>query len=296
MGAVPDHPAMLACLELMISRLPGDTWQSGPGVLTDVLPGRPDVLLLPPGSFYPSTTATRTATRRMAEPRRGPWTFARHHYWGSWLEENGDGCRRERLLAASTKTTSGTASRRAAARLTPRTDTPGGRRHRAARGLAGRRSACIDVGCGEDWLDARPARVPRHRRGTRGDRRRAAQPPRPRRTWCGTPRSTDLPCADLVIVPRRHAAPDARRRAAAGRDGIGPAAAASAARLDVRRRRTSTSRPATPTAQPRGRAVQPAARAAAHPRRLRVPRRRPAARPRRRCSAFGGFDDLAAPT
>jgi hypothetical protein len=53
MGAVPGHPAIRACLDLALERVPGDTWQAGPGVTTKVLQGRDDVLLLPPGSFYP---------------------------------------------------------------------------------------------------------------------------------------------------------------------------------------------------------------------------------------------------
>ena len=53
LGAVPDHPAIRACLELAVERVPrGDVWAAGPGVTTQVLRGRDDVLLLPPGSFY----------------------------------------------------------------------------------------------------------------------------------------------------------------------------------------------------------------------------------------------------
>ena len=76
---------MLACLELMISRLPGDTWQSGPGVLTACLPGRSDVLLLPPGSFYPVHyhDPDRDDKLRRLGQATDPWTFAVHHYWGS---------------------------------------------------------------------------------------------------------------------------------------------------------------------------------------------------------------------
>ena len=77
MGAVPEHPAMLACLELMISRLPGDTWQSGPGVLTACLPGRSDVLLLPPGSFYPVHYRDPDRDTQDDSTRTPPWTFAR---------------------------------------------------------------------------------------------------------------------------------------------------------------------------------------------------------------------------
>jgi hypothetical protein len=87
MGAVPNHPAIVACLELMISRLPGDTWQAGPGVLTATFPGRRDVLLLPPASFYDVHYRDPDRDQRMTEEPL-PWTFARHHYWGSWLEES----------------------------------------------------------------------------------------------------------------------------------------------------------------------------------------------------------------
>jgi hypothetical protein len=84
MGAIPNHPAIRACLSLMLDRLPGETWQAGPGVLTDVLPGRADVLLLPPGSFYPYHYKEKD---RAGEDFRAtqPWAFAVHHWWGSWL-------------------------------------------------------------------------------------------------------------------------------------------------------------------------------------------------------------------
>jgi hypothetical protein len=84
MGAVPDHPAIRACLDEMLARIPGDTWKAGPGVLTDILPGRDDVLLLPPGSFYPYHYKEK---ERAGEDFRKsqPWAFVAHHWWGSWL-------------------------------------------------------------------------------------------------------------------------------------------------------------------------------------------------------------------
>lgn len=84
MGAVPDHPAIRECLATMLERLPGDTWKAGPGVLTDVLPGRSDVLLLPPGSFYPYHYREKDrAGEDFAKTQ--PWAFVVHHWWGSWL-------------------------------------------------------------------------------------------------------------------------------------------------------------------------------------------------------------------
>lgn len=85
LGAVPDHPAIRACLELMLARLPGPTWEAGPGVTTTILPGRRDVLLLPPGSFYPYHY--REKHRRGEDFKaRQPWAFVAHHWAGSWLE------------------------------------------------------------------------------------------------------------------------------------------------------------------------------------------------------------------
>lgn len=84
MGARPDHPAIGECLQLMLSRLPGPTWEAGPGVLTAILPGRSDVLLLPPGSFYPVHYRDPERDAKMAG-RQPPWAFGIHHYWGSWL-------------------------------------------------------------------------------------------------------------------------------------------------------------------------------------------------------------------
>lgn len=85
MGAVPGHPAVKACLDRMLDLIPGPTWEAGPGVLTEILPGRSDVLLLPPGSFYPYHYSTK---ERAGEDFRKtqPWAFAVHHWAGSWLK------------------------------------------------------------------------------------------------------------------------------------------------------------------------------------------------------------------
>jgi len=89
MGATPRHPAIKACLDEMLTRLPGDTWKAGPGVLTDLLPGRPDVLLLPPGTFYPVHYNDPLRDVKMGEQYTlsKPWTFGVHWYFGSWLPE-----------------------------------------------------------------------------------------------------------------------------------------------------------------------------------------------------------------
>ena len=87
LGAEPEHPAIRRCLELAIRRLDKGPWESGPGVTTDVLVGRPDVLLFPPGSFYGVHYRDPRRAAKMAsfEPSEQPWAFVLHHYWGSWL-------------------------------------------------------------------------------------------------------------------------------------------------------------------------------------------------------------------
>lgn len=85
LGAEPEHPAIRACLELALKRVSRGAWESGPGVTTAVLAGRPDVLLLPPGSFYPVHYRDPERDRKMAAGPTDPWTFALHHYAGSWL-------------------------------------------------------------------------------------------------------------------------------------------------------------------------------------------------------------------
>lgn len=89
LGATPGHPAIAACLDLTLARIPGPTWDAGPGVTTAVLRDRPDVLLLPPGAFYPVHYRDPERERLMTDPdlaRRHPWAFVLHRYVGSWLD------------------------------------------------------------------------------------------------------------------------------------------------------------------------------------------------------------------
>lgn len=83
LGAEPNHPAFLLALEKARAVIQGggDAWHSGPGVTTETLPGRTDVLVLPPGAFYPHSYLQK----HKASENPGPWVFARHHWHGSWL-------------------------------------------------------------------------------------------------------------------------------------------------------------------------------------------------------------------
>lgn len=82
LGSKPGHPAF----EMMIERARavvqgnGDAWGSGPGVTTECLPGRSDVLLLPPGAFYPHHYLRKID----AGKNIGPWVFCEHKWHHSW--------------------------------------------------------------------------------------------------------------------------------------------------------------------------------------------------------------------
>lgn len=84
LAAEPGHPAIAACIGLALARIDGGAHRSGPDVTTEVLVGRDDVLLLPPGSFYPYHYTER---RRRDEDHQkaNPWAFGAHHWAASWL-------------------------------------------------------------------------------------------------------------------------------------------------------------------------------------------------------------------
>ena len=82
LGARPGHPAFVEMLDRAVKavRSRADAWQSGPGITTAVLPGRSDVLCMPPGAFYDVHYLQK---HKLDEPT-GPWTFARHYWHHSW--------------------------------------------------------------------------------------------------------------------------------------------------------------------------------------------------------------------
>lgn len=84
LGAEENHPAIKACLRQAIHQLRNGAWESGPGVTTRILPGREDVLLLPPGSLYPYHYTERER-RHEDHQAANPWAFGAHHWAGSWL-------------------------------------------------------------------------------------------------------------------------------------------------------------------------------------------------------------------
>lgn len=91
LGAAPGHPAFEAMLTQAMHLVAkgADAWTSGPGLTTSTLPGRTDVLLLPPGSFYPHHYLEKAqAGQRTANP----WVFLEHkwhHSWGTPAQRQG---------------------------------------------------------------------------------------------------------------------------------------------------------------------------------------------------------------
>lgn len=85
LGAEPGHPAFVMMLEKARARVEAgrDAWASGPGVTTEVLSSRPDVLVLPPGAFFPH----HYLQKGKPTENDGPWVFCRHMWNGSWLSE-----------------------------------------------------------------------------------------------------------------------------------------------------------------------------------------------------------------
>jgi mannosyltransferase OCH1-like enzyme len=88
MGAAPRHPAFREMLNMAISLIEcgsQDAWETGPGISTSVLPGRDDVLLLPPSSFYPVHYKEKNA---LGSRNQNPWVFVEHKWHHSWSKQN----------------------------------------------------------------------------------------------------------------------------------------------------------------------------------------------------------------
>lgn len=82
-GAVPGHPAMARAVELVGARVGTgkQTNATGPGFLTEVLAGFPDVTVFGPETFYPYSWKER---HRAGE--EFPDAYAVHHWAKTWEE------------------------------------------------------------------------------------------------------------------------------------------------------------------------------------------------------------------
>lgn len=86
LGFEAHHPALDACIRKARLALEdgAGAWVSGPGVTTSTLAGRRDVLLLPPGSFYPYHYSSKAKHRNRDHAGEQPWAFGAHHWAHSW--------------------------------------------------------------------------------------------------------------------------------------------------------------------------------------------------------------------
>jgi mannosyltransferase OCH1-like enzyme len=75
------HPALEQVLKLAIQRHSEGTWAAGVGVFTEVMATRDDVLLLPPGTWFPYHYKQR---RPVNVREMNPWAYTAHHWSHSW--------------------------------------------------------------------------------------------------------------------------------------------------------------------------------------------------------------------
>jgi len=83
LGSIPGHPAFREMLDKARWSVEHgeDEWKSGPGVSTAVLPKRDDVLVLPPGAFYPAHYLEKA---KLGTNGERPWVFLEHKWYHSW--------------------------------------------------------------------------------------------------------------------------------------------------------------------------------------------------------------------
>ena len=90
MGFAPGHPALAQILGLAVARQSLGTWEAGVGVTTEVFKGRDDILLLPPGVFYPVHYTHKALITDLDQIRgSNPWAFGVHLWHHSWRTDNG---------------------------------------------------------------------------------------------------------------------------------------------------------------------------------------------------------------
>lgn len=86
MGFPPRHPALRSAMHMAAARWDMGTWAAGVGVTTDVFPYRHDVVLFPPGSFYPVFWRTKDHVDWSRVQKDNPWAYCVHHAHHSWKD------------------------------------------------------------------------------------------------------------------------------------------------------------------------------------------------------------------
>jgi mannosyltransferase OCH1-like enzyme len=84
MAFEPNHFGLAVYIETALKRLPQGTWASGIGTVTEVFKDRSDVLLLPPGSFFPVHYNHKIM---LGSFHPDPWSFCVHTWRHSWKQQ-----------------------------------------------------------------------------------------------------------------------------------------------------------------------------------------------------------------
>ena len=86
LGFPPLHPALAATMDEAILRQRKGTWEAGVGVTTEVFADRDDIVLFPPGSFYPVYWRLAKSTDWSRVQENNPWAYCAHHAHHSWRD------------------------------------------------------------------------------------------------------------------------------------------------------------------------------------------------------------------
>lgn len=86
MGFEPRHSALKKVVEQAIDRRHEGTWSAGVGVTTEVFRGCDNIVLFPPGSFYPVYWRLARSTDWSTVEANNPWAFCSHHAHHSWRD------------------------------------------------------------------------------------------------------------------------------------------------------------------------------------------------------------------
>jgi mannosyltransferase OCH1-like enzyme len=86
-GAEAGHPAIGECIEVATAlvEMGKGPWETGPGVFTDVLTRRTDVILFPPPVLYPVHYSQKKKASARGYHGNNPWTIGNHHWNASWV-------------------------------------------------------------------------------------------------------------------------------------------------------------------------------------------------------------------
>lgn len=88
-GFEAGHPAVGELLTEGVRRHDQGAWKAAIGVASEIWPGRADMALLPPGSFFPVHYHARWEDRmppRWVIRKENPWAYCAHLWDGSWLK------------------------------------------------------------------------------------------------------------------------------------------------------------------------------------------------------------------